>query len=402
MKDFLEKIKGITKSYSWVVVFLFAVPFFNDVYTGYQIIPDWIMDYLKILAFAALLILMIVCKKKISPLAIVLFLYEMWWFASTLINYPKLEGDMLHKSICDIANTLSMALIIEYFKDDPKSLVMGLMLNFELAIYPNFITVILKNIPGDRYYLLGFYAVLILWIMPAICVAMLYMSLFKKYIRATILIVISLATIVMVSCATETVAFLGMLGVLALGLIVSRIKAFKRVKVSLSIFLVLAILMNAFVLFIYNGGSFPLIDVFIEKFLGRSTTFTNRTLIWAKAIQSIAEKPIIGHGYRPVLILDSGFQAIHAHNQILHVLNVRGIIGLILFAIFHIILCIKVDKSKNTFERLVMTGACFGIFLTYITEAYKKFFRFYLVFFLAYHIDELIKDKIHNRDYLFK
>lgn len=401
MKDFLEKIKGIMKNYRWVIVFLFAVPFFNDVYTGYQIIPDWIMDYLKILAFAALLISMIVCKKKISPLAFVLFLYEMWWFASTLINYPELEGDMLHKSICDIANTLSMALIVEYFKDDPKSLVMGLMLNFELAIYPNFITVILKNIPGDRYYLLGFYAVLILWIMPAICVAVLYMSLWKKYIRASILILISLTTIVMVKCATETVAFLGMIGIIVLGLILFKIKKLQNIKVSLSLFLVLALLLNAFILFAYNGGSFPLVDFIIEKFLGRSTTFTNRVYIWEEAIRMIKEKPIIGHGYRPE-VTGSWFSVIHAHNQILQVLNARGIIGLILFAVFHILLCIKVDKSKNTFERLVMVGACFGIFLTYITEAYKKFFRLYLVFFLAYHIDELIRDRINNRDYLFK
>ncbi len=402
MKDFLEKIKGITKNYKWVIVFLFAVPFLNDAYTGYQIVPDWIMDYLKILVFGLLLILIVIQKKRVSPLLIGLFLYETWWLISTVINFSFSDQEMYHKLFCDIADALSVSLIVECFLDDPRSLAKGLILNFELSIYPNFITVILKNIPGDRYYLLGFYSVLILWIMPAICVSMLYISLFKKYVRASILIVVSLATIVMVSCATETVAFLGMFGVLALGLILSRMKVFMRMKVSLSVFLVLAVLLNTFVLFVYNGGRFPLIDVFIEKILGRSTTFTNRIFIWAKAIQSIAEKPIIGHGYRPVLVLDSGFQAIHAHNQLLQVLNARGIIGMVLFALFHVILCIKVDKSRNTFERLVMTGACFGIFLTYITEAYKKFFRFYLVFFLAYHIDELIKDRICSKDYLFK
>ena len=39
-----------------------------------------------------------------------------------------------------------------------------------------------------------------------------------------------------------------------------------------------------------------------------------------------------------------------------------------------------------------MVAAVFAISITYITESYKKFFRFYLVFFIAYHVGELLKN----------
>ena len=143
-----------------------------------------------------------------------------------------------------------------------------------------------------------------------------------------------------------------------------------------------------------------MIDVFIEKFLGRSTSFTGRTPIWEKAIEMFFEKPVIGYGFRPSVTRADGFVAMHAHNMILQRLTATGLIGLILFVIFHIILVLKVDKMENTIARIIMIGGVFGINITYLMDAYKKFFRFYLVFFLAYHIDGLIKDKILNTEFL--
>lgn len=384
----------IEKNKTWLLVFLCALPFFNDAYVPIQGFLDLFMDNAKTVVVVLLLFLYIKNKKKFSLLTIILFLMEIWWLISTLINYPIKGNDYVYfKLFFDIMSILAMGLIVEYFKDTPKDLIKGLMLNLELAIYPNFVTVLLKNIPGDRYYLIGFYAVLILWFMPAICVSTIYMIQNKKYIRGSLLIGISLLSAAIVRCATITVAFLGMFGTIMLGFILFKTNKFKDYKIPLSVLFVIAVLLNVFVLFVYSGGNYPIIDLFIEKFLNRSTTFTGRTPIWAEAIKMIKDKPIIGHGFRPEVPANWGTgYVIHAHNMFLQELNARGIIGLLIFVLFHIVLCIKVDKSKNTFARLVMVGACFGISLTYITEAYKKFFRLYLVFFIAYYIDDLIKD----------
>lgn len=388
-------IEFFNKNKRWIFVFLCALPFFNDAYVPIQGFLDLFMDNAKTVVVVLLLFLYIKNKKKFSLLTIILFLMEIWWLISTLINYPIKGNDYVYfKLFFDIMSILAMGLIVEYFKDTPKDLIKGLMLNLELAIYPNFVTVLLKNIPGDRYYLIGFYAVLILWFMPAICVSTIYMIQNKKYIRGSLLIGISLLSAAIVRCATITVAFLGMFGTILLGFILFKTNKFKNFKIPLSLLFVIAVLLNVFVLFAYSGGSFPLIDVFIQKVLNRSTSFTGRTMIWEVAIGMIKEKPFFGHGFRPDVPLSNGLTVIHAHNKFLQELNVGGVVALFIFVLFHIVLCIKVDKSKNTFARLVMVGACFGISLTYITEAYKKFFRLYLVFFIAYYIDDLIKDYI--------
>ena len=109
------------------------------------------------------------------------------------------------------------------------------------------------------------------------------------------------------------------------------------------------------------------------------------------------QKPLIGHGFRPELDTYEGFHALHAHNQLLQRLTATGIIGLALFVIFHIVLIIKVDKQENTLARLFMVSGVFAVNLTYIMDAYKKFFRFYFIFFLAYHVEDIIRNRYDDK-----
>jgi len=398
----ISSVQEFWKKNRWILVFLCAVPFFNDAYTLFKLMQDWFMDMTKIAVLLFLCVLFVVWKKKPSLLTLCLFLLELWWMVSTLLNYPVSETNVYHKQIIDSVNALAMALIVEYFLDDPKNLTFGLMLNFETTVYPN-LALILLGITKDNY-LLGPYSVLILWLMPAICIAVIYMIVHKKYIRASLMIAACLATVLIVWNATTVVSFMGMAGVIVLGIILSKVKMLSKYKLPLWLFLLAAVVLNVFTVFVYTGGSFPLFDFFIEKVLHKSVTFTDRTYIWSEAIRMIKEKPFIGHGFRPEVHANNQYGTIfiHSHNQLLQRLNATGVIGLLLFFVFHAVLCIKVDRSKNTFGRLVMVGACFGVFLTYITEAYKKFFRFYLVFFLAYHIDKLIEDKMTGHSELLK
>ena len=400
----MEKIKDLIMKNRWFLVFLCAAPFFNDGYTTFKIVQDWIMDYLKVLVFLILIVLMIVKKRKFSLLFFSLTAFEIWWFISTTLNYPFSEDVVYHKLTIDMVNALCVSLIVEYFKDDPKSLLSGLMLSLELALYPELVSVIM-DVPGGNYYLLGFYSTSILWILPAICVAILHIVLNKGYIRGAIMIAVCIFIEIKIWCATMIVSLMGQIGLFVLGLALLWFKKTRNWKLPLSIFVILSIIGNVFVLFIYGGGSFPLVDAFIEKILHRSTTFTERTVIWQEAIRMIKEKPWFGHGFRPIVYATNsyGTEYIHSHNQLLQRLNATGIVGLVLFAILHVILCIRTDRDENnTIARLAGISAVFGVCITYITEAYKKFFRFYLVFFLAYHVDEMIKNKINNTDYLLK
>ena len=402
IKGFADKVKAFFSNNKWLIIFLLMIPFFNDSYESFKILPDWVMDRCRIVVFVILLTILILKKKMPSLLLCTLFVMEAWWMITTVINYGPSYSEATYKTFIDIINALSVAMIVEAFKEDGKSLINGLILNLELAFYPNFITVIMNH-ADHGYYLLGYYAVLILWILPAICVGALYIILNKKYIRGTILIIVSIATAIITWCATIIVALLGMVGVIILGVLFMCSNKTKNIKLLLSVFVIVALLGNLFVLFVYSGGGkFPLVDSFIEHFLGRTTTFTGRTPIWEKAFEMIALKPWIGYGYRPSITRADGFIAIHAHNMLIQRLTATGIVGLILFVFFHVALIHKVDRMKNSIARTIMVGAVFAINITYLMDAYKKFFRFYLVFFLAYHIDELIANKTNNTDYLLK
>ena len=401
MEETFDKIKLLIKENRWIMVFLCAVPFYNDGYVSFQILSDWQMDYVKVLVFCCLMALMIIKRKKFSLLFLSLSVFEIWWLIATIANYPFSETTVYHKTIIDIINALTVSLIVEYFKDDKNSLLLGLLFSFELAVYPELISVI-RNINQNNTYILGFYSTSVLWILPALCVAALCLINTSQKIRSVLLIFACIFIEIKIWCATMIVSLLGQIGLFVFGLllmVVARKTNKKPIKILLSVFIALSILGNVFVLFFYTGGSFPAIDAFIEKFLRRTTTFTERVVIWQESIRMIKEKPWIGHGFRPVVDVANSFadSYTHSHNQILQCLNARGIVGLAFFTIFHVILCYRTDRiQKNTVDRLVAISSAFAVTITYITEGYKKFFRFYLVFFLAYHIDEIIKDKITN------
>ncbi len=392
MESLRNKLGALFTKYGWIIVFILMIPFFNDGYLNFAIVENWIMEIFKNLAFVSLILIMILKKRKPSVLLLVLFLMQSWWGIATLLNYPLSETEVYRKLWFDIIDSWSVALLVECFQDDPRNLFNGLMLNLELCIYPELVTKIM-DVPGNNYYILGYYSLAILWILPAIITAFGYMSYHKKYLRGSLLIAVSLVLTILLGNATLTVAILGLVGVILLGLLLSRWKKTETFKIPAWLLLLLALLGNAFVLFIYTGGKFPLIDLFIEKFLHKRTNFTERTIIWENAIKMIKEKPWIGHGYRPEVIGFKGNSFIHAHNQLLQQLNARGIIGFVLFLVFHLVLVRKLDKTQNSFMRTVALAVSFAVWITYMTEGYKKFFRLYLVMFLAYFIRELMKKK---------
>lgn len=388
----LDKLNDMLRKYGWIVVFLLMIPFFNDGYLGFSLVENWIMEIFKILAFVLLILIMIIKKQKPSVLFIVLVAMQVWWAVSTALNYPLSDAEVYHKLWFDIIDSWSVALAAECFRDDPRSLFNGLMLNLETCIYPGLITKII-DYPGNNYYILGYYSLAILWILPAIITAFGYMSYHKRYLRGSMLVASSLALTALLGCATITVAILGFVGVVILSVLLGHLKKTETIKVPAWLLLVAALLGNVFVLFVYTGGKFPLIDLFIEKFLHKSTTFTERTIIWENAIKMIKEKPWIGHGYRPKVIGYKGRTFIHAHNQLLQQLNARGIVGFVLFILFHIVLVKKLDETGNSFMRTIALAASFAVWITYMTEGYKKFFRLYLVMFIAYFIKELVAKK---------
>ena len=182
MKKFLNKLIAIISNNRWIIIFVLAIPFFNEVYPPMTFIYDYLIDGLKIVSFVTMAFILYSKKRKPSVLFLSLVIIEIWWMVSTIINYPfdsTTYYAVYHKQIMDSFNAFCMALIVECFIDNPKDLLSGLLLNFELALYPHMIVSFVKPY-GDNYQLLGYYSVVILWTLPALCVSLLNIFINKR------------------------------------------------------------------------------------------------------------------------------------------------------------------------------------------------------------------------------
>ena len=393
MKELWEKSKECVRKHQWIIVFLLAVPFLNDSFPSGFPITYYQKDFFKIISVLILIWILYEKKRKPSKLFMWAALCEFSLLVSTLINYPFTETWTYNKMFYDILSILFMGLLTEAFLDDSKALISGLMLNYEIAIYPCYINA-LRGTPGLDYYHRGLLDTLVLWFLPAIFIALLRMVTQKKYVRSAVLIIVTILFELKVWCATTIAAFMGAVAVMIGSYLLYK---WKDIRVSATLLFVIVVLTNVFILFIYSGGRFALIDFFIEKILKKSTDFTQRNIIWKEAMRMIMEKPILGHGSRPVVYATTSYSTvyIHAHNQFLQKLNEGGIVRLILFLMFHVELLRKLDKEHNSIIRILCLSFLFGIWMTYIPEAYKDTYLFYIVFFISYHFSELFKKDIH-------
>lgn len=388
----MNRVKNIlnNKKYIWIIVFILFAPFMysmNFPSGSIELLDDFFTLSRVASCFILTFLFFVVEKKKPSKLLILLFILEAYQLLVTCFTNKKIVV-----AIYDLTSCLAIALLIELFLGEPKELLKGMILHYELALYPNLVTLLLymgrTGRYGDGFFYLGDYTILIEFFIPAIAVAFLYMKLTNNKVRCIPLIVVAIVSSFICYCSTAIMAMLVVVCVFAYGTI------FKKEKnVSISAFFVLVLLADIFLVFIYAGGMLPMLDSFIENVLHRSITFTGRTYIWARDVEMIKESPLFGYGYRTIVYYNGGTQAGTGHNMLLDKCIVGGIPEMIIFLLMHVDLFMKAEKYKPSISKLVLVSLMVGTFMTYITEAYFKFWRFYVVFFLLYHLDEVLKEQ---------
>lgn len=394
IKKIRDVIKELILKNQWILVFLLASVSINESFPTSYDLYTLIKDCYCFIVLFVLLFIIYKQKIKLSKLTLFLFLVETWWLLTTFINYPHDSYEIYYKTLYDIVQATSLALIVEVFIAKPNELIRGLLLNYEIAIYSYFKSFLIGELEPEKItrQLLN---TLVLWIIPAVLISFLHIKINKGYLRSVLLFSVCLFITFNVWSATTVVSVCGMLGVVILGIGILKTKKTCNAKIHLSFLLLLSFLMNLFILFSFSGSEykFPILSFFIKEILKRSTDFTERDVIWTEAIKMFLNRPIIGYGFKPsfTVIQTDGLKVFsHPHNQVLYRLCSTGIIGFLLFVLFHIELIKKIDLHDDDYYRIISVAAVFSISITYITEAYKKFYLFYLVFFLAYHFDDFV------------
>lgn len=72
----------------------------------------------------------------------------------------------------------------------------------------------------------------------------------------------------------------------------------------------------------------------IESLLEKKLDFTNRTMIWDRAIGQITKNPVIGHGNEFIEVVRQKLTLDSTHNTMLSCLYVAGIVGLVIYSLY--------------------------------------------------------------------
>lgn len=124
-----------------------------------------------------------------------------------------------------------------------------------------------------------------------------------------------------------------------------------------------------------------------------------RSILWPKTLNAIMDKPLLGHGYYNKLNYQFQYsiglnnhyeQANHAHNYLLELIYMTGIIGLLLFSIFVYRAYKSYFNNKNTGN--ILGGALSMFFLIGIFDGYIDLGLFFSLMAVMLNYNTIFKN----------
>lgn len=137
---------------------------------------------------------------------------------------------------------------------------------------------------------------------------------------------------------------------------------------------------------------------FIINVLGKDITFTGRTILWDQALLLIAKRPVCGYGVYDydLLVSAANGQAYSAHDTVLQLMLMGGLISLIGFFIVVIVAGVQIEKNgKRIINHVAMEKGivCIAIFVMWIcgiTENMVFDIQLYFLFLLGINLPYII------------
>lgn len=389
MTKIVNLYNRIEEKYLWPLILCLFVPFvysFNTPSGSIKILDDFFDFARPAVMVIIVFVFFIIKKKKPSKLVLAIFIMEMWQLLVTLLTNHKWVVAAYDLSAC-----IAVPLLIELYSDKPKTMLSVFMLCFEVSLYPNLFTLIFKTQIDGRgigWYLLGAHNILATMLLPAAAVAVVYFRYAKNKFRPALLLAVAIISCFICECSTAEVAMAAAILVFIAGYLLK-----DKFEIPLWLLFAIAVFGCFFVIFAFADTDIPFLKDFITKVLNRDVTFTGRTYIWSYGVAMVKESPIIGHGFRTWVNISPEVLVGHAHNYLLDKAVVGGIPMLLMVFVTHFELIRGAFKQKNSIYKIALLGLLFGIFLTYITESYFRFYRFLIVFALMYNLDTILGNK---------
>ena len=337
---------------------------------------------------SGLVVFLYVLKKgKISVFFLSFALLEGWMFAITVLQKGIVKGFLIN-----IVSLLVLGAIVECFSGPMiKHLIHALLILLEILIYANFFTIILfrnglyKSEWQSQNWLLGYRNGFIIYILFALFLSLIWRTFTGNSLRFNVLFAVCVLTLILGRSVT------GLFALCTLIFLYS-IKIYKAPWFH-SYFITGTWLASNFLLVIFRFQNIfaPLLALF-----GKNVTLTGRTYIWDTTLQMIMKSPLIGYGkrsaeYRAGLV-SRAYAAVDAHNFVLEVIFVGGLIALFLISVFFVMLLKRLYFFRyHPYTKIVLLiMSCF--FVLILTLSFFTSPLLYTFLFVSWHIKDMVNE----------
>lgn len=342
---------------------------------------------------------------RLEPFLVLLSLYLAVAAVATLLG-----NGLRYDLVVNTAMLVAPALLIAVLRKDESLpflvaalLVIGVLVVLELAtrmLLPGGI----YRLEGDARWILEGGSLQSRWCFLLVFFAAAFDYLAKGRLGAAFMgaSAVSIVLVLALASATSTVALVAEISVI----LFSWSRPVQRFATSKNALLIATVL---FVLIVFVRIADYLPYDQIATILGKDltysqgSTFTGRTYIWDSVIGSIAESPIIGHGYQQYVATDLWqFYYVHdygsAHNLWLQVGFTAGVFGIALFAGAVVSACSSADRCPNRAYRAVLCGLVLSFMLTSVFEnTLNSLFILALSFIASREVSEALSVSIPRR-----
>ncbi|MFQ7823136.1 O-antigen ligase family protein [Clostridium sp.] len=373
-----------------IFYYFILIPFLKPGYFESINILDNLFNAWRFLS-SAIVISMYIKGNKVSKFVLTLLFFQLTLLISTLIN----KGDIVRWAMYSGIN-LSIAMIIELaFKNNIKIFLKVLYRLLSVIIVINYILLIIYPngiylVAGERGNFIDMDNLLAPTIIPGVLFAMMYSYIvYKKLKKIPLLIItISALTIIYVWPATAVVALFFALTLSAIT-IFSKKGAFllniRTYIVSYVVFFITIIFYN-----LQDKISF-----IIEDILGKSITFSGRTIIWENyfyVIKQSLQSMFLGFGVKSsnVLYNPTFGRNTHMHNQFFNIQLEGGLLAVLFFIVLIIMASNRLYKNRNDKIVKILSAFLFSFLLLMSMEVFRNMVMFIAILSFSYNNKRLV------------
>lgn len=346
MKSYLIKKKKFHNLFMYICLFLFVpidyIARITDELT--------ILTLLRI-ALCAFTFILYIRRKKLSVNILFIFFFTCLLNISTFLNH----GSLVLAVYGHLYLLLGICCFMEYHLERSDLIILyyrycffWIVLNiFSILLWPKGLYVAPGDMGTGINFLLGNYNSFIKLILPALGIGYFLLKKkrisFKNYLFLWFLVFV---TYLLVDSMTSRVAVF----LLAIFLLL-----FNQHIFAFGVNPVVSATILTVVTFIFALNPIEWMQMKLAQITGKSLTFSGRTILWERMVDSIQHAILLGYGMQDREFLVDKFQlpyAGKAHNLIIQILYQTGIIGLLLFSlIFFAVSYCLLKKTDGKIER---------------------------------------------------